>query len=178
MPAFLSKLPDGGGRGRVDIDTLDGFIASYILHPHAYRTMGATQAAFLVTGSEPFLAGFTCRTANFPIPVTDIRIGIVEGNPFFFYDYFGNAAQLDQDAALQLINRLGRTGAYTHDLGRYWCYRTLRDQPLVLRALARRYSQVVVDESQDIGSMHQAVLNLLTEAGVQVSLIGDPSQGI
>ncbi|MBD0704385.1 UvrD-helicase domain-containing protein [Pseudomonas sp. PSB1] len=175
---LAQMLPDGAGRSKVDIDTLDGFITSQILRPHAYRTMGANQAAYLVTGSESFLAGFTCRTANFPIPVTDVRVGFGEDGPFFYYDVFGRQTVLDQNAAAQLINRLGRTGAYTHDLGRYWCYRTLRDQPLVLRALARRYPHILIDESQDIGALHQSILELLIAAGMQVSLIGDPNQGI
>ncbi|MBM3105878.1 ATP-dependent helicase [Pseudomonas sp. V1] len=175
---LAQKLPNGAGRSRVDIDTLDGFITSHILRPHAYRTMGATQAAFLVTGTEPFLDGFTCRRDNFPIPVTQVKVGIHDGEPFFYYDYRGNLELLDQDAAARVVTRLGRTGAYTHDLGRYWCYRTLRAQPRVLKALVRRYPHVLVDESQDIGSLHQAILELLADSGVQVSLIGDPNQGI
>lgn len=176
--ALAQTLPDGAGRSRVDIDTLDGFITSHILRPHAYRTMGAKQAAFLVTGTEPFLAGFTCRTGNFPISVTQVKVGIRNGEPYFYHDYHGNRDQLDQNAAEQVVTRLGRTGAYTHELGRYWCYRTLRDQPQLLRALVQRYPHVVVDESQDIGSLHQAILELLAEAGMQLSLIGDPNQGI
>ena len=176
--ALAQTLPNGAGRSRVDIDTLDGFITSHILRPHAYRTMGATQGAFLVTGTEPFLDGFTCRTDNFPIPITQVKVGIHDGEPFFYYDYRGNPELLDQKVATQVITRLGRTGAYTHDLGRYWCYRALRAQPQVLRAFVRRYPHILVDESQDIGSLHQAILELLAEAGVQVSLIGDPNQGI
>jgi superfamily I DNA/RNA helicase len=175
---LAQTLPRDAGRSRVDIDTLDGFITSHILRPHAYRTMGAKQAAFLVTGSEPFLDGFTCRGENFPIPVTQVKVGIQNGEPFFYYDYRGNLKLLDQNAAAQVVARLGQTGAYTHDLGRYWCYCTLRAQPRVLKALVRRYPHVLVDESQDIGMLHQVILELLVEAGVQVSLIGDPNQGI
>lgn len=40
------------------------------------------------------------------------------------------------------------------------------------------YPHILIDESQDIGTMHQAILELLIKAGVQVSLIGDPSQSI
>lgn len=170
-------LPLGGGRGRVDIDTLDGFITSHILRPHAYRTMGANQAAFLVMGSEPFLSGFNCATENFPIPITQLKVGIAGGVTTFYRDFQGNPETLGRQAADQ-VARLGRTGAYTHELGRYWCYRTLQAQPHLLRALVRRYPHVLVDEAQDIGSLHQAILELLIEAGMQVSLIGDPNQGI
>jgi superfamily I DNA/RNA helicase len=176
--ALAEALPNGTSRSRVEIDTLDGFITSHILRPHAYRTMGAPKAAFLVTGNEPFLDGFTCRTKNFPIPVTKIKVGINEGELFFFHDYRGNVELLDRHAAAQVVTRLGQSGAYTHDLGRYWCYRTLVAQPELLRVLAWRYPHVLVDEAQDIGSLHQAILELLAQAGVQVSLIGDPNQGI
>ncbi len=41
-----------------------------------------------------------------------------------------------------------------------------------------RYPQLLVDESQDLGTLHQAILELLIKAGVHVSLIGDVNQGI
>jgi superfamily I DNA/RNA helicase len=175
---LAQSLPIGTHRSRVDIDTLDGFITSNILRPHAYRTMGSAQAAFLVTGSEPFLDGFTCPTDNFPIRITQVKVGIDKGQTFFYHDVHGSQILLDQRSVTQVVTRLGRYGAYTHDLGRYWCYRTLNEQPQVLRALASRYPHIMVDESQDIGSLHQAILELLVEAGVHVSLIGDPNQGI
>lgn len=74
--------------------------------------------------------------------------------------------------------KIGRIGAYTHALGHYWAYRVLKEQPFVLRALARRFPFVIVDEAQDVHSAHSAILDLLQEAGVAVSLIGDPCQAI
>ncbi|WP_342308923.1 ATP-dependent helicase [Burkholderia pyrrocinia] len=176
--SLAQVLPAGAGRSRVDIDTLDGFITANVLRPHAYRTMGATQSAFLVVGSEPFLNGFTYWTGQYPLPVTKIQVAFHEGAPIFYYDVFGTPELLNQAVARQLVDRLGRVGAYTHDLGRYWVYLTLQEQPAILQALARRYPHIVVDESQDIGTAHQAILDLLATAGVQISLIGDPNQGI
>lgn len=173
------ELPRGSSRARVDIDTLDGFIASNILRPHAHRVMGARCSAFLVTGGEPFLSGFTYPSRPVPLQVADVHVAIDDdGNPFFYQDFRGNLTLLDQHRALQLVTRLGRVGAYTHNLGRYWAYRTLREQPVILRSLACRYPSLVIDESQDIGSLHQAILELLCAAGVELSLIGDPNQGI
>ncbi|BDB27804.1 hypothetical protein CTP10_R52140 [Cupriavidus sp. P-10] len=86
--------------------------------------------------------------------------------------------ELDAGYAGAIVHRLGRTGAYSHNLGRYWCHRTLSEQPIILRALARRYPHVLIDEAQDIGTLHQAILEQLIGAGVRVSLIGDPNQGI
>ncbi len=176
--ALSQTLPNGAGRNRVDIDTLDGFITTQIMRPHAHRTMGASQTVFLVTGREPFLAGFNCPTETHPIPVSDVKVRFAGGQPFFYYTVHGNEMRLNQQDASRVVTRLGRVGAYTHDLGRYWCYRVLREQPVILRALARRYPHIMVDEAQDIGVVHQAILELLIDAGVQVSLIGDPNQAI
>lgn len=171
-------LPSGSSRNRVDIDTLDGFITTQIMRAHAHRTMGASQTAFLVTGGEPFLAGFNCPTQDHPIPASDIKVRFNAGQPLFYYTVHGNEMPLNQVDASRVVYRLGRVGAYTHDLGRYWCHRVLSEQPVVLRALARRYPHIIVDEAQDIGVLHHELLELLIDAGVQVSLIGDPNQAI
>jgi superfamily I DNA/RNA helicase len=175
---LAQDLPAGVGRSRVEIDTLDGFITGSILRPHANRTMGATQAAYLVTGSESFLNGFTFKTETYPLGISDMQVGIRNGEPFFYYSSFEKIIELDTAYASRIIERLGRSGAYTHNLGRYWCYRTLRMQPAILRVLAHRYPHILIDEAQDIGVLHQAILDLLASAGVHISLIGDPNQGI
>ncbi|EKQ6385109.1 UvrD-helicase domain-containing protein [Pseudomonas aeruginosa] len=178
---LASDLPDGAIRKRVEVDTLDGFFTQHVLRPHAYRTMGANQAAYLVSGSEPFLNGFQYwkdEKGQRPIPVKDLQVSFVNGDLVFSSDSYGKVETLDSKKAIEVIEKLGRTGAYTHDLGRYWVCRTLIDQPAILRALATRYPQILVDESQDLGTMHQVLLELLMDAGVQVSLIGDVNQGI
>ena len=175
---LAQNLPATAGRERVDSDTLDAFITTHVLRPHAHRTMGSQQTSYLVSGSEPFLAGFTFRTQQFPQSITMMRVGFREGDFHFFYSVHSQSIGLNSATALTLVERLGRTGAYTHDLGRYWCHRALREQPAVLRALVRRYPHILIDESQDIGPCHQAILDLLAGAGMEISLIGDPNQGI
>ena len=178
---LASGLPDDAHRKRIEVDTLDGFFTQHVLRPHAYRTMGANQAAYLVSGSEPFLNGFQYwkdEKGQRPIPVKDLQVSFENGDLVFSSDSYGRVETLDRRKAVEVIGKLGRIGAYTHDLGRYWVCRTLIDQPAILRALATRYPQVLVDESQDLGTMHQVLLELLMNAGVQVSLIGDVNQGI
>lgn len=175
---LATELPAGTGRDRVEIDTLDSFIAGNVLRPHAYRTMEATKAAYLVTGGEPFLNAFTFKTNNFPLNITEMEVGIRNGHAHFYYRYYEQIAELNTAYAAALVARLGRFGAYTYNLGRYWCYRVLLEQPGILQALAGRYPHIMVDESQDIGTLHQTILELLAAAGVQISLIGDPHQGI
>lgn len=176
------KLVQGAAAGfahdRVDIGTLDGFIASNVLRPHAYRTMGAQQAAFLVIGGEAFLAAFRFPTDTYPREITLMQAGFDNNAVYFSYLDNDRTCGLDTVQATHLVHRLGRVGAYTHNLGRYWCYRTLAEQPTILRALAHRYPHILIDEAQDIGTVHRAIIEQLVGAGCQVSLIGDPNQGI
>lgn len=174
-------------RGLVEIQTMDGFITTNVLRPHAYRTMGCERTPFLVAGTEPFLQNndfqFWIKRhngKNYPVKPTALHKVVINlqknGEPIFHFQERG--ALLSISNGLVITERLGKVGAYTHELGRYWCYRALVEQPKLLSALARRYPHILVDESQDIGTFHQAILTLLTEAGSQVSLIGDPHQGI
>jgi superfamily I DNA/RNA helicase len=168
----------GVAHDRVEIDTLDGFITGNVLRPHAYRTMGAQQAAFLVMGGEAFLAGFKFQAHDHPREITKMQVGLDNDGVYFCYSDNDHLRRLDTAQATSLVHRLGQVGAYTHNLGRYWCYRTLAEQRGILRALVRRYPYILIDEAQDIGMLHQAVIEQLVGAGCQVSLIGDPNQGI
>jgi hypothetical protein len=175
---LVDTVRDGSIFSRVEIDTIDGFITANVLRPHSYRTMACPVSAFLVSGDENFLQGFKFDTGTFPQTIDQMKVGFSGGQPHFYWTYYEQVKSIERATAEALVERLGRTGAYTHDLGRYWCYRTLREQPGILRALARRYPHILVDEAQDIGTSHQAILELLAAAGVQISLIGDPNQGI
>jgi len=176
--SLVRDAPLSSGHDRVEIDTLDGFITCNVLRPHGHRTMGARQAPFLVVGGEAFLNGFRFNTDTYPREITQLQVGVENGQFFFCYSDNDNVRRLNTAYASGIVNRLGQVGAYTHNLGRYWCRRTLVEQPAILRALVRRYPHVLIDEAQDIGTVHQAIIEQLAGAGCQVSLIGDPSQGV
>lgn len=179
--AALCKAKAISTLANVDIDTIDAFITANILRPHAYRVMKAPKAAFLVNGSEHFLKGFTLpspATGWPPVNAKDIRVKVVNRRFVFYLEIYNKQIELNRDVAVGLVERLGKTGAYTHDLGRYWCCRVLKEEPGLLRAFANRYPQILVDEAQDIGSAQQAILASLAKAGSIVTLIGDPNQGI
>ena len=171
---------------RVEIDTLDGFITTNILRPHAHRTMGCTTTPFLLSGSESFLLGKdyrfwveSPRTDNYPVPQGHIHrvvIGPSGAETGFFYQNSGMLARINNGP--KVAAALGKLGAYTHELARYWVDLTLREQPEILRVLARRYPHILIDEAQDIGILHQVIIERLSQAGSQISLIGDPNQGI
>ncbi len=162
---------------RVEIDTVDGFITSNVLRPHAHRTMGCSQTPFLVDGSEPFLRGFKVFDGVRNHPAADLKIEIRDGK-FAFSVGSPHSKPVDAAVAIAALKKLGKVGAYTHASARYWVLKTLANQPFILRALARRYPQIMVDEAQDIGPEHEAILKVIAKSGSVLSLIGDANQGI
>lgn len=173
---LLRSLPAIGRSSRVEIDTMDGFITANILRPHGHRVMQCPRAPFLVEGREGFLSSFTVYDGKISQPTANIEV-MSDGTGFRYAIGRGHS-ELPAKWAEPALAKLGTVGAYSHSAGRYWALRVLREKPFVLRAMTRRYPHMLVDEAQDIGPEHQAILELLIGAGSQVSLIGDPNQGI
>jgi len=140
--------------------------------------MKAKQLAYLVNGTENFLKGFSIWNNNIPLCISKLRTEFVDEKWHFFHAPFEKKVSLDSKEVLKKLELLGKTGAYTYDLARYWTLRTLVEQPAILNALVLRYPHILIDEAQDVGNLHQIFLEILIEKGVQVSLIGDPYQGI
>ncbi|MBB5428288.1 superfamily I DNA/RNA helicase [Paraburkholderia sp. JPY158] len=166
---------------RVLIETADAFLASYILRPHGGRVMEASRAPFLVTGNEPFLRGAKISDGTYPHDISELRIKFLPslGQFEFAVQPPGRAAiVVDSGVAQAAIRKVGKMGAYTYELARYWSLLTLVEEPRILKALATRFPHLLVDEAQDIGPLHGLLISLLSEAGSIVSLVGDPNQGI
>lgn len=105
---------------RVEIDTLDGFITTNILRPHAHRTMGCTTTPFLLSGSESFLLGKdyrfwveSPRTGNYPVPQAHIHrvvIGPSGAGTDFFYQNSGMLTRINNGPkAAAALGKLGLT---------------------------------------------------------------------
>ena len=175
-------LTRGAGTGArpsaVEIETVDGFLTANILRPHAYKAMGCSRTPFLVGGSEPFLKGFKVFGGVRSHDIGNLSANLKNGAFEFNCDEGYVSIPIPSTNAQKVIDKLGAVGAYTHSLGRYWAVRTLEQDPYLLRALARRYPHILIDEAQDIGPEHQFLLEMLIKNGSQLSLIGDPHQGI
>lgn len=175
--AAAIRAHSGSRRDRaVEIDTMDGFITTNVLRPHGHRVMGCGCTPFLVEGREPFLKSFTVYDGARSHPTASLGISLQGGA--FVYTIGRQKQIVDRWRAEPAVAKLGALGAYTHASARYWVWRTLKDQPSLLAALARRYPHILVDEAQDIGPEHQEILEMLMQQGSQVSLIGDPHQAI
>lgn len=179
--AEYAKLTAGqyGFSNRVLICTVDAFVTSHILSPHAASTMQCARRPYLVNGHEPFLKGFTFFNGKFNEEIRFLS-AVLNGTSWNFFNTAmrGSAVPVNDSTALAAIKKLGNAGAYTHDLGRYWAIKTLVDRPRLLKTLAQRYPYILIDEAQDIGSVHGYLLELLIAEGVTVSLVGDPNQAI
>ena len=108
--------------------------------------------------------------------IKDVDVCLSDGDLRFCYRFFD--ASIPISDGLAVTERLGKVGAYTHSTGRYWAHLTLERETNILSALVRRYPHIIVDEAQDVGSMHLAILRQLARAGAQITLIGDPNQAI
>ncbi len=176
--ALIRSDPAGSRSSKVEIDTVDGFITTNIIRPHASQVMGCERVPYLVSGTEPFLRGFKVFDGTRSHDIAELNARLGQSGFEFDCDVGYTSVPIRPSDAVRSINKLGAVGAFTHSLGRYWAIRTLEERAFVLRALARRYPHILVDEAQDIGPEHQAILEMLTENGTQLSLIGDPNQGI
>ncbi|CAJ0729140.1 MAG: ATP-dependent helicase [Ralstonia sp.] len=175
---LLRTLP--GLSQRVLIGTVDSFLTTYVLRPHGARTMGASRSPFLVHGTEPFLRGFTVFDGKYPHPISELRVQFKSDGTLEYLLQAAGKPPVPVEAwkAQDVIEKLGKAGAYTHELGRYWALRALAEKDWLLQALCYRFPHILVDEAQDVGPLHGALLDALAGGGSTVSLIGDPNQGI
>jgi len=172
------QVPEGLS-SRVLIETVDSFLTAQIMNTHAARTMEAAKQPFLVQGNESWLAEHKIAHQPYPIGIEHLKMSFnQDGALEYYYLDKGRRKILDEKKVQVAIKKLGKEGAYTHELRRYWVWQTLLHQNAILKALSRRYPYILVDEAQDIGSMHEAILLLIHKCGSQISLIGDPNQAI
>lgn len=164
-------------KGGIEIATVDSFITTNIIRPHGHLVMGCVKTPFLVDGAEPFLTNFKVWDGTRLLPTTDLRLNFDASAGLQFVVGRGNKV-VEQQAAKKAIKKLAQVGAYSHALGSLWALMVLCKQPLIKRAVVRRYPHILVDEAQDIGKLHELILLNLQKAGAQISLIGDVNQGI
>lgn len=183
---YEKGLSCGVNHDRVVIETLDSFITSNILRPHASRTMGSKSTPFLISGSENFLNNEQYKFwavkddgESYPIQTNEVPNISVKRKATgleFFIRKNDNIHIVNN--GLSVLKKLGKIGAYTHTFGKLWAWKVLSEQKDLLNALAKRYPHIIIDEAQDLDPLHGVLVEKLISAGVKVSLIGDPNQAI
>ena len=172
-----------GEDDRVVFHTVDSFIATYLLRPHGARVMNCERTPYLVQGGEPFLANYAVGEGKDRFSLDSVLLDRREDGSTVYYRQFRGGGKQELDAKSVATVReqalsLGKVGGYTYAFGRAWALGLLRKETRLAAAVARRFPQVIVDEAQDIGSFEAALLDVLTNAGSVVSLIGDIHQSI
>lgn len=175
----LEASKHGDLSDRVLICTVDSFITNNILAPHAAQVMGCTCRPYLAHGRERFLENkaFSVFDGDRPVSIGDVDLRSVGGGKWDFVNRKTEQVLPDNNA-IKAINALGKTGAYTHTLGRFWALLTLISAPRIADVLATRFPHILVDEAQDVGSLHGQILMHLADAGTVLALVGDPNQAI
>jgi hypothetical protein len=159
---------------RTTVATFDSFFTQHVVLPHSWRLMGCEGRPYLVLGDEPFLTNFTIHHQGRPQSISELKIAFANGS---YRASLGNSP-VPWPVAQDAISRLGRTGAYTYDIARFWTHATLTLLPHLAQLLVHRYPYIMIDEAQDIGSMDWAIVQLLRQHGVRICLVGDPAQAI
>lgn len=83
-------------------------------------------------------------------------------------------------AANQRLISFVDSGILDSESARYVAYTILEgaDGPLILRRLAHRFAEVIVDEFQDCDENEHAIVDLLAGAGINTVVVADPDQAI
>ena len=172
-----------GEADRVVFQTVDSFIATFLLRPHGARIMNCERTPYLVQGAEPFLANYAIGEGKDRFGLDRVLLDRTHDGSIAYYRGFkgGGKQALDSETTAVVRGKaisLGRVGGYTYAFGRAWALGLLRKEPQLAAIVARRFPQILVDEAQDIGSFEAALLDVLVSAGSVVSLIGDVHQSI
>lgn len=173
-------------QNKVTIQTLDSFIIKHILNPHAYRTMKCDKLPFLLTGNENFLnndkykfwikVNTEKKRPLLPKEINNIKISIKDNKFHIYFPYMNKNIPIEY--GLKSVIALAKIGAYTHEFGKFWAIFTLLKEPKLLKILSEKFQHILIDESQDIGVLHEVIISAFREEGSIISLIGDPNQAI
>lgn len=175
--AVAAKYP--GLSTRVHICTMDSFITNNILLPHAAGVMGCACRPFLAHGRERFLENpaYSVFDGKRPVAITSVDLRSTGAGLWEFINSESKQA-LPEPNAVKAVTALAKVGAYTHALGRFWAMMTLHQKGRLCEILATRYPHILIDEAQDIGTLHGASLELLQKSGSVLAVVGDANQAI
>jgi len=157
------------------LGTIDSFVNRYIFLPFGHFVMGCARRPELV--GEPF--GTWHAGGYHAQQFTNLRYDIngqlkVVDKRALKHGQAGITQQLEQTK-----RRLNRAGFATQIDADYFAMRVIQNYPVIAKALARRFTVVMVDEAQDSSDIQMQILDLLVEHGIEdMLLIGDPDQAI
>ena len=166
------------------VGTFDSFVERYILAPFGHLLSGADKRPKLFPGPRPGdwnnaqLKVWTDGKGGrkIPVPAWEV-IPYPDGTKLRFKTSptFGNQPIATTSAP---ICKLLSLGFYTHAQRIFWACKLLIERPHIVKLLAGRFPEIIVDEAQDTNAWLLILLNLLRDKGAKITLIGDPDQCI
>ena len=167
------------------VGTIDSFVEKYLISPFYYL--------FHKQERRPFFFGFDRDSitlskyqanTQYPVCVNNIRC-FIEDNGLIYKakknknnnQYIDLPSSPVRELFIRTINNLAR---YTHDMRWFIVYEIIENTD-VLRCLANRFSEIIIDEAQDTRELAYNFFDRLLSAAsdtLHISLIGDINQSI
>lgn len=164
------------------VGTIDSFVEKYLISPFYYL--------FHKQDRRPFFFGFDrgsitlskyYANTQYPVCVNDIKC-FIEGNGLVYKAKSNNSyIDLPSSPVRELfIRTINNSARYTHDMRWFIVYEIIENAD-VLRCLANRFSEIIIDEAQDTRELAYIFFDKLKSAArdaLHISLIGDINQSI
>lgn len=165
------------------VGTFDSFVERFIITPFGHLLNGTLKRPKLFLAPRPGdwnnkkLQGWIDLTGGKkrPVPAWEIIPFPDNGKVAFRASTGGSTLSFQWGNP---VDEFFKLGYYTHSQRVYLACRILSDRPHVVKCLARRFPEIIVDEAQDTNIWLLILLNLLREKGTKVTLVGDPDQCI
>lgn len=167
------------------VGTIDSFVEKYLISPFYYLFHNLDKRPYNFDFDRDAIT-LPKKIANtpYPISVNDIKCFIGESGLIYraksgknSNHYFDLAPIPVRELFIRNINNFAR---YTHDMRWFIVYEIIK-YTNVLRCLANKFSEIIIDEAQDTKEVAYVFFDRLKEAAslpVHISLVGDINQSI
>ncbi|MFH1563922.1 MAG: ATP-dependent helicase [Nitrospirota bacterium] len=156
------------------LGTIDSFVNKYIFLPHGHLILECNCKPTLV--GEPH-GNWTGK--DFSSALFDNISYSIDGSLFAIQPTRMRKNWQNNNYIVEAKRRLNKAGYATQQDANYFAMRILGNYPSIAKALALRFSFLIVDEAQDTSDIQMRIIDLLIENGLnEVMLVGDPDQAI
>ena len=163
------------------IGTIDSFVEKFVISPFFYIFPRLTKRPYCTTFNDSNYA-FKLRTEDkYPISINDIQCSYSDSCRVYTARDRYNKVILDSSNVESVFAQaLYTCGIYSHEM-RWYIVDVILQNENILRCIANRFSDIIIDEAQDTRDVAFYIINKLKRAAtieLNISLIGDINQSI
>lgn len=171
------------------LGTLDSFINTYIFLPYGHLVMGCPNRPILV-GAPHSDWGIKRYDRDYEQYFSVVSLGIndqlvypeIQGTFFFGFNLIYKQDGSESAHATNLRScksKYWAKGYATQHDANYFALKLLHKYPGIAKAVAYRFSELILDEAQDTNDIQMQILEILNAVGLkEMMLVGDPDQAI